>query len=167
MDKAKGAIKKAAGKLPGIETEEAQEGRSAREEGSATGHQEYFRDLIEETNRRSESGGLGGHAREGTGSETAGSREPLQEATSETCTSWCIRSRFVGWRTPKGSSDTASARAATLRTFRDLQVIPRGTRRASCASPFVIGVICIWLISLLSLRLSALQRLAVALTHIT
>lgn len=29
MDKAKGAIKKAAGKLPGIETEEAQEGRSA------------------------------------------------------------------------------------------------------------------------------------------
>ena len=38
MDKAKGAIKKAAGKLPGIETEEAQEGRSAREDGSATGH---------------------------------------------------------------------------------------------------------------------------------
>ena len=58
MDKAKGAIKKAAGKLPGIETEEAQEGRSAREEGSSTGHQEYFRDLIEETNRRSESGRL-------------------------------------------------------------------------------------------------------------
>ena len=58
MDKAKGAIKKAAGKLPGIETEETQEGRSAREEGSTTGHQEYFRDLIEETNRRSESGWL-------------------------------------------------------------------------------------------------------------
>jgi uncharacterized protein YjbJ (UPF0337 family) len=83
MDKAKGAIKKAAGKLPGIETEEAQEGRSAREEGSSTGHQEYFRDLIEETNRRSESGGLGGHAREDRGPGAAGSREPLQEATRE------------------------------------------------------------------------------------
>jgi uncharacterized protein YjbJ (UPF0337 family) len=82
MDKAKGAIKKAAGKLPGIETEETQEGRSAREEGSTTGHQEYFRDLIEETNRRSESGGLG-HAKEDTGSGAAGSREPLQEATRE------------------------------------------------------------------------------------
>jgi hypothetical protein len=49
MDKARGAIKKAAGKLPGIETEEAREGPSAREEGSATRHQEYFRELIEET----------------------------------------------------------------------------------------------------------------------
>jgi uncharacterized protein YjbJ (UPF0337 family) len=83
MDKAKGAIKKAAGKLPGIETEEAQEGRSAREEGSAGGHKEYFRELIEETNRRSESGGLGRPTREETGSETAGSREPLEEATRE------------------------------------------------------------------------------------
>lgn len=83
MDKAKGAIKKAAGKLPGIETEGAQEGRSVREEGSATDHQEYFRELIEETNRRSESGGLGGHAKEDTGSGTSGSREPLQEATRE------------------------------------------------------------------------------------
>jgi hypothetical protein len=83
MDKAKGAIKKAAGKLPGIETEEAQEGRSAREEGSATGHQEYFRKIIEETKRRSESGDLGGHAKDYTGSETAASREPLQEATRE------------------------------------------------------------------------------------
>ncbi|MDQ3735997.1 MAG: hypothetical protein M3318_00960 [Actinomycetota bacterium] len=83
MDKAKSTIKKAAGKLPGIETEEAQEGRAAREEGSSTGHQEYFRDLIEETNRRSESGGLGGHAKEDRGSGAAGSREPLQEATRE------------------------------------------------------------------------------------
>ena len=83
MDKAKGAIKKAAGKLPGIETEEGQEGRSTREEGSAGGHQEYFRELIEETNRRSESGGLGGAMKEDTGSGTAGSREPLEEATSE------------------------------------------------------------------------------------
>jgi uncharacterized protein YjbJ (UPF0337 family) len=83
MDKAKGAIKKAAGKLPGIETEGAQEGRSTRDEGSATDHQEYFRERIEETNRRSESGGLGGHAKEDTGSGTSGSREPLQEATRE------------------------------------------------------------------------------------
>jgi hypothetical protein len=37
MDKAKGAIKKAAGKLPGIETEGAEEGRSAREEGRPEG----------------------------------------------------------------------------------------------------------------------------------
>ena len=83
MDKAKGAIKKAAGKLPGIETEEAQEGRSAREEGSAGAHQEYFRELIEETNRRSESGGLGGPTKQDTGSATPGSREPLEEATKE------------------------------------------------------------------------------------
>jgi len=84
MDKARGAIKKAAGKLPGIETEEAQERPSAREESSATGHQEYFRELIEQTNRRSESGGLGGsRAKEDTGSGTAGSREPLEEATKE------------------------------------------------------------------------------------
>jgi hypothetical protein len=83
MDKARGAIKKAAGKLPDIETEETQEGPSAREEGSATRHQEYFRELIEETNRRSKSGGLGGHAKEDTGSGTAGSREPLEEATKE------------------------------------------------------------------------------------
>src|SRR5829696_1282153 len=78
MDKAKGAIKKAAGKLPGIETEEAQEGRSAREEGSTTDHQEYFRVLIEETNRRSESGGLGGHVKEGRGSGAAGSNERIR-----------------------------------------------------------------------------------------
>jgi uncharacterized protein YjbJ (UPF0337 family) len=83
MDKAKGAIKKAAGKLPGIETEEAQEGRSAREEGSVGGHQEYFRELIEETNRRSESGGSGGPTKQDTGSGTPGSREPLEEATKE------------------------------------------------------------------------------------
>ena len=83
MDKAKGAIKKAAGKLPGIETEEAQEGRSAREEVSAGGHQEYFRELIEETNRRSESGSSGGPIKEDTSSGTSGSREPLEEATRE------------------------------------------------------------------------------------
>jgi uncharacterized protein YjbJ (UPF0337 family) len=83
MDKAKGAIKKAAGKLPGVETKEAQEGHSARDEGSAGGHQEYFRELIEETNRRSESGGLGGAPKEETGSGTPGSREPLEEATRE------------------------------------------------------------------------------------
>src|SRR5919112_391494 len=84
VDKARGAIKKAAGKLPGIETDEAQEGPSAREESSATGHQEYFRELIEETNRRSESGGLGeSRVKEGAGSGTAGSREPLEEATKE------------------------------------------------------------------------------------
>ena len=62
MDEAKGAIKKAAGKLPGVGTEEA-EGHAAREEGSAGGHQEYFRELIEETNRRSRS--EGGLEREG------------------------------------------------------------------------------------------------------
>lgn len=83
MDKAKGAIKKAAGKLPGIETEEAEEGRSAREEGSAEGHKEYFRKILEETNKRSEGGGLGGSAKEGTDPGTPGSREPLQEATRE------------------------------------------------------------------------------------
>jgi hypothetical protein len=38
MDKAKGAIKKAAGKLPGIETEEAQQERSVRDKGSTGGH---------------------------------------------------------------------------------------------------------------------------------
>ena len=54
-----------------------------REVGNAGGHKEYFRELIEETNRRSESGGLGRPTKEETGSETAGSREPLEEATRE------------------------------------------------------------------------------------
>ncbi len=72
MDKAKGAIKKAAGKLPGVGTEEA-EGHSAREDGGARGHEAYFRELIEETNRRSRSEGR--IEREGTGSEAYGSRE--------------------------------------------------------------------------------------------
>ena len=83
MDKAKGTIKKAAGKIPGIQTEEAQEGRSTREEGSAEGHQEYFRRLIEESNRRSKSGSLGESTKQDTHSGTPASRGPLEEATRE------------------------------------------------------------------------------------
>jgi uncharacterized protein YjbJ (UPF0337 family) len=56
MDKAKGVIKKAAGKLPGVETKET-EGRSDQEKSSTEGNKEYFRKLIEESNERSRSRG--------------------------------------------------------------------------------------------------------------
>lgn len=53
MDKAKGLVKEATGKLTGNESMEA-EGRSERGKGSSGGgDQEYFRNLIEETNKRS------------------------------------------------------------------------------------------------------------------
>ncbi len=52
MDKAKGLVKEAAGKLTGDETREA-EGRSEREEGAAEGNREYFRNLIKESKERS------------------------------------------------------------------------------------------------------------------
>lgn len=53
MDKAKGLAKEATGKLTGNESMEA-EGRSERGKSSSGGDdQEYFRNLIEETNKRS------------------------------------------------------------------------------------------------------------------
>lgn len=52
MDKAKGLIKEAAGTITGKEGLKA-EGRSEREEGAAEGNKEYFRNLIEETKKRS------------------------------------------------------------------------------------------------------------------
>lgn len=57
MDKAKGLIKEATGKLTGNESMEA-EGRAERgqdssEGGSEGGNKEYFKNLIEETNKRS------------------------------------------------------------------------------------------------------------------
>lgn len=50
MDKAKGLVKEATGAVTGDETKKA-EGRSLRE-GAAGGNREYFRKVIEETNRR-------------------------------------------------------------------------------------------------------------------
>jgi hypothetical protein len=52
MDRAKGLIKEAAGKLTGDETREA-EGRSEREEDATEGNREYFRNLIKESKERS------------------------------------------------------------------------------------------------------------------
>lgn len=50
MDKVKGLIKEAAGTITGKEEIKA-EGRSER--GAAEGNEEYFRSVIEESNRRS------------------------------------------------------------------------------------------------------------------
>ena len=50
MDKAKGLIKEAAGTITGKEDMKA-EGRSER--GAAEGNEEYFRSVIEESNKRS------------------------------------------------------------------------------------------------------------------
>jgi uncharacterized protein YjbJ (UPF0337 family) len=50
MDKAKGLIKEAAGTVTGKEDMKA-EGRSER--GAAEGNKEYFRSVIEESNKRS------------------------------------------------------------------------------------------------------------------
>jgi uncharacterized protein YjbJ (UPF0337 family) len=50
MDKAKGLIKEAAGTVTGKEDMKA-EGRSER--GAAEGTKEYFRSVIEESNKRS------------------------------------------------------------------------------------------------------------------
>lgn len=53
MDKAKGLVKEATGKVTGNESMEA-EGRAERGKGSAEGgNKEYFRNLIEKTNERS------------------------------------------------------------------------------------------------------------------
>ncbi len=50
MDKAKGLVKEATGAVTSDEAKKA-EGRSLRE-GAAGGNREYFRKVIEETNRR-------------------------------------------------------------------------------------------------------------------
>lgn len=52
MDKAKGVVKEATGKLTGNEDRQA-EGRAERGKDSGGGNKEYFRNLIEETNKRS------------------------------------------------------------------------------------------------------------------